>query len=101
MLSSDYLLIEAFKSFFPFYLGLDVALPYAYHLPSGKTEINTVGIVTGYVQGYLMTPEVNVCFRQPIILATLMAMPEATVEKKQPSCISSAQCQATQVACGC
>lgn len=81
MLSSDHLLIEAFKSCLSFYLCLDVAFPYTYHFPSGKTEINNVGIVTGYVHGYLMTPEVNICFRQPVIFATLMTMPEATIDE--------------------
>ena len=81
MLSSDYLLIEAFKSCLPFNLCLDVAFPYSYYFPSGKTKINTVGIVACYVHGYLVPPEVNVGFRQPVILASLVTMLEATVDE--------------------
>lgn len=81
MLSTDDFLIEPFESLVTFCFCLDVALPYAYHFPSGKTEINTVGIVAGYVHDYLVPPEVNVGFRQAIILATLVAMPETTVDK--------------------
>lgn len=60
---TDYLLIETFKSFFPFCFCFDVTLPNSYHSPSGKTEVNAVGIVASYVQGYLVPPEVNVGFR--------------------------------------
>lgn len=81
MLDSDYLLIELFKGLIALCLCLDIALPHPYHSPSGKTEVNTVGVVAGYIQGYFLSPEVNVGFGQSIILATLMSMPETTVDE--------------------
>ena len=81
MLCTDYFLIKPFKSFFPFCFCLDIAFPDSNHFPSGKTEVNIVGIVTGYIHGYFVSPEVNVRFRQSEIFASLMTMPKATVDE--------------------
>lgn len=55
-----YFEIELREGFFTFRLSPDLALPYPDDSPSGKTQVNIVEIVTCYVHGYLLSPEVNV-----------------------------------------
>lgn len=61
--------------------GADVAFPDAEHAPALRTQFGFVAGVASRVALNLRPPEVDVGFGEPIVLATLMAVPEAAVDK--------------------
>lgn len=74
-------MVEPFKSFIAFCLCLDLALPYTYHFPPAKPQIDRVDVVAGIVNGNLVFPESSVGLGQPVIFASYVTMPEATVDE--------------------
>ena len=58
-----------------------VTFPYADYPPPERFQFVFVADITGNIILYLLFPELNIGFRQTIILTPLMSVPETTVDK--------------------
>lgn len=79
--SSDYAGIQSVKILLPSRYRPYVAFPYSYHPPAQRLKVCFVACITGYVALYLLPPEIDIRLRQPEIPATLVAVPETSVDK--------------------
>lgn len=61
--------------------GAEGAFPYHYHVPAEGAEGGGGAGVAGAVGVDFIAPEVGVCFGEAVVLAVVVAVPEAAVDK--------------------
>ena len=77
----DNAVIQSFKIFLALCYSLDFALPYSDDTPSKGFQLGLVTDIAGNIALNLRFPKLDIGLWQPEILATLVPMPEASIDK--------------------